>query len=245
MIGPEFSAFHIPALERQEIRHNILLPQLERMASDTSFKAMTWSLGGPGECAIMMPDKPLLLGEVSEHQCKDLAELTRHVASQASLDLTKRHIGLLRMQQSLALPFTTRFHNASTASSLPRCFHQHQVQRAAQRLLTLMLFLNGLWILSGSLQMMPCQRANMFCRFLKMIDICFGSWTESQSQKHQSTAERGVQPQLGAFTPHLQTVREVTLEQLLQLSWSVFSAKAKHRPAFTPICEIRSPIAVI
>jgi predicted GNAT family acetyltransferase len=83
MIDSEFSEFHISALQRSEIRHNLMLALLGRTSTDTAFKATTWTLGGAGECAIMMPGKPLLLGELSALQCRELAELTQDLDYQS------------------------------------------------------------------------------------------------------------------------------------------------------------------
>jgi FR47-like protein len=77
MNGSEFYSMHAPALSRSEIRHNIMLALLGRMVTEPTTEAMTWTLGGAGECAMMMLGKPLLLGEVSDIQCQKLAELTQ------------------------------------------------------------------------------------------------------------------------------------------------------------------------
>jgi predicted GNAT family acetyltransferase len=83
MNSSEFCEFHMPALMHSEIRHNLMLALLGRMATEPAFDAMTWTLGSAGECAIMMPGRPLLLGELSERQCKELAERTRDVNYQS------------------------------------------------------------------------------------------------------------------------------------------------------------------
>jgi RimJ/RimL family protein N-acetyltransferase len=83
MKGSEFSEFHLPALMRSEIRHNLMLALLARAAAEPNFDARTWTLGGAGECAIMMPGKPLLLGELSALQCARLAELTQDLNFQS------------------------------------------------------------------------------------------------------------------------------------------------------------------
>jgi uncharacterized protein len=80
MKDPEFCEFHAPALMRSEIRHNLMLALLKRMEAEPQFDVMTWTLGDAGECAIMMPGKPLLLGEISALQCRELAELTKDLS---------------------------------------------------------------------------------------------------------------------------------------------------------------------
>ena len=72
----EFCSLHVPALERDEVRHNIMLAVLGGLSDRQSSDVMTWSLGAPGQCAIMCPGRPILLADVSEAQCQSLAEQT-------------------------------------------------------------------------------------------------------------------------------------------------------------------------
>ena len=72
----EFSAFHDlhrPALERDEARHNLLLALLAAIAAGTP-TGRWWSLGGPGACALQVPGRPVVLGDLDEAQARDLAE---------------------------------------------------------------------------------------------------------------------------------------------------------------------------
>jgi predicted GNAT family acetyltransferase len=80
MTRSEFAKFHVAALQRSEIRHNLMLALLARLTTEPDFDALTWTLGDAGACAILMPGKPLLLGDVSALQCADLAEQTRDLA---------------------------------------------------------------------------------------------------------------------------------------------------------------------
>lgn len=72
----EFMAAHCAALERDEVRHNLILGLLNRAAGDPDHRIALWSLGEPGACAIRMPGRGILLGEVSEAQARELARLT-------------------------------------------------------------------------------------------------------------------------------------------------------------------------
>jgi RimJ/RimL family protein N-acetyltransferase len=74
----EFMAAHVPALERQEVRHNLILGVLARAAS-TATPIMLWSLGEPGACAIKWPGRSIILGEVTREQCEALSDLTREL----------------------------------------------------------------------------------------------------------------------------------------------------------------------
>ena len=71
MTMDEFNAFHMPALERNAARHNLLLGLMPQPLSDVR----RWTLGGPGACAILTaPNRAVILGDLSEHQCQALAE---------------------------------------------------------------------------------------------------------------------------------------------------------------------------
>jgi RimJ/RimL family protein N-acetyltransferase len=70
----EFCARHGPALEQNEVRHNVMLATLG--AADPSTQLATWSLRPPGACAIASPGRAIVLGEVDEAQCRALAEQT-------------------------------------------------------------------------------------------------------------------------------------------------------------------------
>ncbi len=72
-----FVEYHRPALERDEARHNVLLSVLGRVAADEGAKARWWSFDEPGACAAQSPDFPIVLGDLSQPQCRALAEATR------------------------------------------------------------------------------------------------------------------------------------------------------------------------
>jgi len=73
----EFAAYHLPALERDEVRHNLIVAVLGRLAGENPPKLLWWSLGEPGQCAIKAPGYPILLGDMNAAQCRELAETTR------------------------------------------------------------------------------------------------------------------------------------------------------------------------
>ena len=88
----EFCDYHLPALEAQEAKHNLMLFILAKAKEDKSSKLLTWSLGRPGACAIKMPDRAIVLGDLSEAQCHALAEETQQLRYIAVLgpDLTAK-----------------------------------------------------------------------------------------------------------------------------------------------------------
>jgi RimJ/RimL family protein N-acetyltransferase len=75
----EFIATHMPALEQDEARHNLMLGILGAAAKDPNCKLMTWTLGEPGACAVRSPGRPIVLGEVGRGEARTLAETTREL----------------------------------------------------------------------------------------------------------------------------------------------------------------------
>jgi uncharacterized protein len=76
----EFGAYHKPVLELQEVKHGMILSALARMGDEKSEEVSYWTLGEPGECAIRMGHRSIvLLGELTENQCHKLVELVAHM----------------------------------------------------------------------------------------------------------------------------------------------------------------------
>ena len=69
----DFMAQHVPALEADEARHNLILSLLGRM-TDGAVELRTWSLGGPGACALQTAGWPIVLGNLKKAQCRALAK---------------------------------------------------------------------------------------------------------------------------------------------------------------------------
>ena len=68
----DFCARHVVALERNEARHMMLLGALN---SDTELvNVQFWTLGAPGECAILRPNGLVILGDLNERQSRALSE---------------------------------------------------------------------------------------------------------------------------------------------------------------------------
>lgn len=70
----EFITYHLPALERDEVRHNLLVANLDRLARGLAPNLRCWTLGAPGACAVQTPGWPIVLGEIDQGQCHALAE---------------------------------------------------------------------------------------------------------------------------------------------------------------------------
>lgn len=71
----DFAAMHEAALERSAARHIMMLGLLAALRGHSrAADIKTWSPGRPGECAMMRPDRLLLLGDLDEPQCRAVAE---------------------------------------------------------------------------------------------------------------------------------------------------------------------------
>jgi ribosomal protein S18 acetylase RimI-like enzyme len=73
----EFAAYHLPALERDEAKHNLIIAVLGRLTSENPPELEWWSLGEPGQCAIKAPGYPMVLGDLNVAQCHAFAEAIR------------------------------------------------------------------------------------------------------------------------------------------------------------------------
>jgi GNAT superfamily N-acetyltransferase len=70
----DFIARHFPALERNSARHNLLLGLIEDERDAAEPKLKTFTLGGPGACAVYSPGRNVILGDLSETETRRLAE---------------------------------------------------------------------------------------------------------------------------------------------------------------------------
>lgn len=77
MMSPaEFAAYHAPALARNKVRHNLILGILARLSADAMTGTAYWTLGEPGACAVKTHCRSIVLGELDEMQCHELAAAT-------------------------------------------------------------------------------------------------------------------------------------------------------------------------
>lgn len=75
----DFVDRHRPALERDEIRHNVLISILNRIEADATANTRRWTLGAAGACAAQGPPFAIVLGELTQPQCHALAEATQAI----------------------------------------------------------------------------------------------------------------------------------------------------------------------
>jgi RimJ/RimL family protein N-acetyltransferase len=75
----EFIDQHLPALETNEARHNVMLAILGRFSGSDSPPLRYWTLGAPGHCAVQVPARPILLGDLTPAECRRLADETREL----------------------------------------------------------------------------------------------------------------------------------------------------------------------
>ncbi len=68
---------HIEALEADEARHNLILWLLQMAKRDGEARVSIFELGDPGACAVRIGPHNIVLGDLSETQCRRLAVETR------------------------------------------------------------------------------------------------------------------------------------------------------------------------
>jgi RimJ/RimL family protein N-acetyltransferase len=72
----EFSLYHLPALEADEVRFNVQAAVLAAAVKDFPAGFQYWTLGAPGHCAIKSPGRSILLGALDREECQHLARET-------------------------------------------------------------------------------------------------------------------------------------------------------------------------
>ena len=75
----EFAALHTPALQADEVRFNQLIPAIAAAERERPACFRHWTLGAPGHCAIQQPGRAILLGNLDEAECRELARATMEV----------------------------------------------------------------------------------------------------------------------------------------------------------------------
>lgn len=75
MTREEFIKFHVPALEKNEARHGLMLGLLTKLSDAPDTPMRLWTFGKPGACALQTdPARSIVLGNLSEAECHALAE---------------------------------------------------------------------------------------------------------------------------------------------------------------------------
>jgi RimJ/RimL family protein N-acetyltransferase len=75
----EFVDRHLPAIARDEVRHNLLIAILNQLDANEQANIRRWTLGGPGACAVQGPPYPIVLGDLTREQCHALADATQAI----------------------------------------------------------------------------------------------------------------------------------------------------------------------
>ncbi|GAB5471384.1 MAG: hypothetical protein Kilf2KO_44140 [Rhodospirillales bacterium] len=68
-----FAARHLPALEADEARHNVMIAVLLKALAERDPALRVWSLGAPGVCALQSGTWPVVLGNLDRAAGRDLA----------------------------------------------------------------------------------------------------------------------------------------------------------------------------
>jgi hypothetical protein len=84
----EFDALHMPALEQNEVRHNLLLGLMSQVSpSPAAHEMRRWTLGGAGACAIQRSaNRGVILGDLEqgEEPLRDLEATLPRMGSRES-----------------------------------------------------------------------------------------------------------------------------------------------------------------
>ena len=118
----QLSAFlnlHRPALEEDQVRHNLMLGLLAAALDRPEPEVRLWSLGGPGQCAVQTPGRAVILGNLREDQCRRFAEETIDLELPGVLGPDGTAIWFAQRASELGVRFREPIHHQIHALSEP------------------------------------------------------------------------------------------------------------------------------
>jgi RimJ/RimL family protein N-acetyltransferase len=121
----EFAAYHLPQIRRDEVRFNVQVAVLAAAAENCPPGFAFWSLGAPGHCAIKSPGRSILLGELDEAECRQLACETRDLDYEGVVGADELPACFVRHANALGIAFDEeipqRIHVLDTPPNYPQC----------------------------------------------------------------------------------------------------------------------------
>lgn len=127
-----FLSRHLPTLEADQARHNLMLGLLDRARKDPS-RVRLWSLGEGAECAVQTPPHLIVLGDLSVSQCAALAAAVApldFLGCIGSGDVPERFVAALAMQGvKLKLGMPQRIYALSQPPAFPKVPGRGRVAR--------------------------------------------------------------------------------------------------------------------
>jgi RimJ/RimL family protein N-acetyltransferase len=76
----DFRRFHLPALEGDEVKFNLIIAVIDAAMKELPAGFEFWTLGEAGHCAIRPPGRAIVLGDLDRAECCELARITRQTA---------------------------------------------------------------------------------------------------------------------------------------------------------------------
>jgi ribosomal protein S18 acetylase RimI-like enzyme len=103
----EFTAYHAPALDADEARHNLILGVMDRARIEPE-GVQFWTLGGPGACAIKTAGYPVVLGNLSKAESFVCAERTQELVYPGIVGSGETALWFIERAQELGISFTEK-----------------------------------------------------------------------------------------------------------------------------------------
>ena len=131
----EFAALHVPALEADEVRFNLQIAALTSAVKERPADFRHWALGAPGHCAIQWPGHAIVLGDLDQAECRELAKAATQTAypgvvgSDQTAHWFVQHAAV--MGAHFADPIPQRIHAISSAPRYPGAAGSPRAVRAA------------------------------------------------------------------------------------------------------------------
>jgi hypothetical protein len=119
----EFAELHVPALEADEVRFNLLIAAIASALKENPAGFRHWALGAPGHCAVQWPGRAIVLGNLDQAECRELAKATMQMAYPGVVGSDQTSHWFVEHATAMGMPFEDpipqRIHALSGAPHYP------------------------------------------------------------------------------------------------------------------------------
>ena len=135
----QFAELHVPALEVDEVRFNLQIAAMTSAVEERPAGFRHWGLGAPCHCAIQWPGRAIVLGNLDQAECQELANATMRIEYPGvrGSDQTARWFveHAIAMGAEFEAPIPQRIHVLSKAAHYPGVAGSARAVSAADTLL--------------------------------------------------------------------------------------------------------------
>ena len=129
-----------------KIRFNLQIAALTSAVKERPADFRHWALGAPGHCAIQWPGHAIVLGDLDQAECRELAKAATQTAYPGVVGSDQTAHWFVQHATAMGAHFADPSRNASTRYPAPRAIQAPPVRRARCVPPTRRCCLNGSWV---------------------------------------------------------------------------------------------------